>query len=62
MQKLPKILKVADIAKSIGWSVDRTRYALKGLGILKKRGRDYVTTMGELERAYPEIADVMHED
>jgi hypothetical protein len=62
MATLPKMLKVKDIADAIGWNVDRTRYALKKLGILKKFGRDYVTTMGEIERAWPDMADAINEE
>lgn len=62
MIELPKIVYVADIAKRVGWSVQRTRRNLKNLGILKKLGRKYVTTKKDLLLKASALLEVMDSD
>ncbi len=57
MIDLPKVVFVADIAKRIGWSTERTRRWLKSLGALEKRGRKFVTTKTKLRSVFPEMCD-----
>lgn len=57
--KLPRVITVADLILATNWPSWRIRRRLKRLGIIEKRGREYVTTVEKLSEAIPEFVQAL---